>query len=292
MYEQHGVTTGCLVSAQGTPNMTVAVAAGSVLNQNVAASVAAQNATITPADPTNPRYDLISVSNTGTVTVTAGTPAATPVQPDNTDVRIAFVYVAAGATSITSDTIQDVRDFALVHLSPYRVTGLWYGPIAGSVGTSNAWATGELYFVPFFCGSSLNVQAIGCNLTTAGTSGSKGRLGIYLDDGAGDLALLVDAGQVALDGATGGLSLNTTQTIPPGWCWLAMAFQTLGASIPTMRILDRMSVSPVGSYSLDNAAVGHVGAMKITGVTGTLPSTPTGFSYNLIGAPGVWVQAS
>jgi hypothetical protein len=68
-----GVLNGCAVTAQGTPDMTVAVAAGRVLVLGVWADVTAGNVTITAADGTNPRFDLIVVDNTGAKSAVAGT---------------------------------------------------------------------------------------------------------------------------------------------------------------------------------------------------------------------------
>lgn len=293
-----GVEVGGAVTAQSVPDMTVQVAAGSVVFGNLPVSFNAQGKTIAAADPIYDRMDIISVDNAGTVWVEQGTAQAGGVFPPvSTYVALAYVYVfnqahASYTGTIVQDAITDARSYILRHVSPYRITGLWYGPIAGAIGTSNAYATGECYFVPFFCGKSLPVQSIGCNMTAAGTTGGKARLGVFLDDGAGTLSLFSDAGQVALDGVTGGLSLPISLTFPPGWIWLACAFQTLGASIPTMSTLNRMSESPAGSSSLDNARQGSVGAMKVTGVTGGLPSNPSGFSFNVTNAPGVWVQAA
>lgn len=112
----HGVQQGCLVAAQLTPDMTVSVASGIVINANTAAAVTAQNVTITAADPTLDRYDVISVNSAGTPTATAGTPSASPVPPESSDVVIANVLVYSQANAlytgtITSSVIQDVRIF-------------------------------------------------------------------------------------------------------------------------------------------------------------------------------------
>jgi hypothetical protein len=108
-----GVLTGCGVTAQGSPDMTLAVAAGSIQPAAGAASVAvtAGNVTITTADGTNPRIDLVSASATGTKTVTAGTAAASPKPPDlpSGHVALAMVDVPASDTAISSGQITDKR---------------------------------------------------------------------------------------------------------------------------------------------------------------------------------------
>lgn len=106
-----GVIVGCAVTAQGSPNMTVAVAAGLVLINNASLVVSAGNVTIATANATNPRFDLICVDNAGAKSAVAGTAAASPVFPaipSNSSV-LAAVYVPANDTTIASDQIVDKR---------------------------------------------------------------------------------------------------------------------------------------------------------------------------------------
>lgn len=108
-----GVVTGCAVTAQGSPDMTVAVAAGYVAIGGALAAVSSGNVTIGAADATNPRIDLITVNNSGTKACTAGTAAASPVFPavPASSVAIAAVYVPATDTTIASNQITDKRVF-------------------------------------------------------------------------------------------------------------------------------------------------------------------------------------
>jgi hypothetical protein len=108
----NGVVSGCAVTAQGTPDMTVAVAAGVTRNADgTTATVASGNVTITTADATNPRIDLVVVSNAGVKSVTAGTAAASPVFPaiPANSVVLAAVYVPANDTTIATNQITDKR---------------------------------------------------------------------------------------------------------------------------------------------------------------------------------------
>lgn len=106
-----GVVSGCAVTAQGSPDMTVAVAAGTVRVGQTVIDVTAGNATITTAHATNPRFDLVVVNNSGTKSVTAGTAAASPVYPaiPANSVVLAVVYVPANDTTIASTQIVDKR---------------------------------------------------------------------------------------------------------------------------------------------------------------------------------------
>lgn len=105
------VCSGCDVTAQGSPNMTVAVAAGVVCSNDVYFSVAAANGTITAAHATLPRIDLVVINNAGAIAVRAGTAAANPKPPARSanDVGLAAVYVPAADTTIENDKITGLR---------------------------------------------------------------------------------------------------------------------------------------------------------------------------------------
>lgn len=118
------------VTAQGSPNMTVNVAAGwaaiiGTTQSNMGAYVAYNDATtvltITTANATNPRIDRIvatvndayytGATNNVTFTVIAGTPAGSPSAPATpaNSISLATVAVAANATSIGAGNITDTR---------------------------------------------------------------------------------------------------------------------------------------------------------------------------------------
>ena len=135
-------TTGSLWGASGVirsadlavtapgGTMTVSVASGwaailgtyqTNMGTYMAYNDAAATATITTADATNPRIDLVCITvsdaaysgslNQVAINVVAGTPAGSPTVPSTptNSIALARVAVAAGATSITSGNITDVR---------------------------------------------------------------------------------------------------------------------------------------------------------------------------------------
>lgn len=124
-------TTDLAVSQNGSPNMSVNVAAGrgvvfgdSTSDQQLYHiwNDATVNKTISAADPTNPRRDLIVAevrdaqtdgggNNDWRLRVVTGTPAGSPADPatPNTALVLARVAVAAAATSITNANITDLR---------------------------------------------------------------------------------------------------------------------------------------------------------------------------------------
>jgi hypothetical protein len=79
------VSTGCAVTAQATPDNTVAVAAGVVIVNGVNVAVAAGNVTMTAAPSSgNNRRDIVVVNSSGTKSWVAGTAVAdgtVPVKP-------------------------------------------------------------------------------------------------------------------------------------------------------------------------------------------------------------------
>lgn len=109
-----GLKYGCAVTAQASPNMTVAVAKGTTKVSGVVLTVTAGNCTIAAANATNSRVDLISVNSSGTKVVTQGTASATPKAPaiPASSVLLAMVHVPANASSIITAYITDKRVFS------------------------------------------------------------------------------------------------------------------------------------------------------------------------------------
>ena len=71
-----------------------------------------QNATLSTADPTNPRFDAIVVNDLGVVSVITGTPSTNPVTPSvNEDyVLVQYILLPAGATAPTITTEHVYRE--------------------------------------------------------------------------------------------------------------------------------------------------------------------------------------
>ena len=104
--------------------------------------------TITTANPTNPRIDLIcmtvndsyysGVADNVVFQVVAGTPSATPVAPSlpANSISLATVYVGAGASSITSGNITDTRVSVTTNLPIGDITGVTAGTGLTGGGTS------------------------------------------------------------------------------------------------------------------------------------------------------------
>jgi len=132
VWAQSGVrrTNDLAVSQSASPAMSVSIATGwgiivGDFTSNMGAysfyNDAATTATITAADPTNPRIDRVCVTvsdsaytgttNTIAFNVVAGTPAVSPTAPatPTNSISLATVAVAAGATSIVNANITNTR---------------------------------------------------------------------------------------------------------------------------------------------------------------------------------------
>ena len=106
-----GAISGCATTAQGTPDMTVAVASGIIQISDTEYSISGTNKTITAADGGNPRIDLICANTSSALTVTDGTAAVSPKAPDipANSILLAMIYVPANDTDIDSNQITDKR---------------------------------------------------------------------------------------------------------------------------------------------------------------------------------------
>ncbi len=115
--DDNEVKTGCNLTEQGTPDMTLILAAAGTYDVGGSPFVTTliSDVTITAAHATLNRVDVVaSKDNTGTTeeTVTAGTPAASPV-PDwasvpTDELVIALVWIGAAVTVINTTDVRTV----------------------------------------------------------------------------------------------------------------------------------------------------------------------------------------
>lgn len=123
--DREAIIDGAAPSA-GTGTWDVDIASGRVLVGGTKASVGAQTVTVSDASGLSSgetRVDLVTVDNTGTASVTAGTGAADPVAPDipADEVLIAVTIVQEGDSSLVADSIKDYR--ALLQLDAEDISG-------------------------------------------------------------------------------------------------------------------------------------------------------------------------
>ena len=273
-YNGSGVVTGGAVTAQGTPDMTVAVAAGTVMIAGTHYAISAGNATIGTADSSNPRFDLISINTSGALVVTAGTAASNPVfptLPSNT-ATMAAVHVPAGDTAIATAQITDKRviarspgvpDDAILWLGTTGDTAIMHS--TGSI-SADAEVTNLIEGTSDHLGTAANSLVVS-NLT------NDGDIMFLVSDGGNSKGLL------KLDGANGRVIVHGGDLVMSGA--QKMYFYDGGGEYmesdgSTLTITGAVALTPtIGSTAWANATHTHAGSstggtIALSAATGTL----------------------
>ncbi|HYD02614.1 MAG TPA: hypothetical protein VEB22_15410 [Phycisphaerales bacterium] len=99
------------VSASSPTSMVLVVEEGCAVIRGISRWYPRQTVTISTADPTNPRIDLVVAKEDGTVAVVVGTPAGSPVAPaaPAQSISLCQVSVAAADTTIAAGDLTDLR---------------------------------------------------------------------------------------------------------------------------------------------------------------------------------------
>jgi hypothetical protein len=170
------------------------------------------------------------------------------------------------------------------------VPGRFYGAFDNATAfTTLAISANVLYASPFFVPMRMRFDRIAINVTGAGASGTKARMGIYRDTGSGYPGSLVqntDVAEVAVD--TTGVKANViSAALSPGLYWLALC----SSGGPTVVAV------PVGALDSEVLGLGsdlsyYPGvAYSVSYTYGALPSTfPSGASIMTSTIPLVAVR--
>lgn len=157
-------------------------------------------------------------------------------------------------------------------------SGRYIGTVATGFSTT-APAQGLATAVSLPLGNTGTIDRIGIEVTAAGEAGSVIRLGVYSDDGTGKPgALLLDAGTVPGDGATGFKELTIDQILGADLYWLVHVNQLCPTTAPTVRSMTS-ATAPLGdTTALNMSNPGGRNGYQKTAVIGALPATwgPTG----------------
>lgn len=155
------------------------------------------------------------------------------------------------------------------------VSGQYSFPWGGLPASSTTFTSGEFRCYPVYIGPGAALERINVEVTVVGDASSTARPGIYKDNGSWvPGALVLDAGTVATT-STGVLeiTLGSPLTLTPGWYWVG-AVTNFPTTAPTVKTLTAVPVQfPLGTTI--PAANTQVAGLKMTGVTGALPSTFT-----------------
>ena len=234
-------STSLAVTANSPVGMSVRVASGwaaivGTTQANMGTYVGYNDAqvtlTITTADATNPRIDLVCMTvndsfysgstNNVVLQVVAGTPAGSPVAPSlpANSISLATVAVAAGALSINSGNITDTRVLVTTNIpesgdisSVTAGNGLSGGGSSGAVSLAiDTTITADLSTAQTFTNKTLTSPTInGATIATSTLTSPKVNLGINTQTGTTYTTVLDDNGKlVTLSNASA-----ITLTIPP-----------------------------------------------------------------------------
>jgi hypothetical protein len=210
------------------------------------------------------------------VVLDAGDVGAQPVDGDLTAIAALtpgnddLIQRKAGAW--TSRTIVQLRTD--LDVAPAVAAGQYhYLTSTAAAGTSGSLGNGTLRLAPRVITRTTSWDRLGADIGTAGEAGSKLRLGVYADTGAGlPGALVLDAGQINGDSATV-QELTVALTLAPGIWWFGAAVQSAPTTQPSVRTASNWSPPiPIRTGSSLPVAAGTVIGYSETGVTGALPA--------------------
>jgi hypothetical protein len=293
-YNDVGIESGCAVTAQGTPNMTVQVASGTVhiASRGSITVAAVSSLSIAAADANNPRTDLVTVNTSGTVSVTTGTAAGTPVFPviPANSVVLAAVFVSAGATSITNANIIDKRLF----VPPYDLAQHQWGPneqgyaawtfdpVFGGTGAAQP-SSGQIKLYRVRSQITTSVSHIDVVVQTAGSGLTSGQnlLGVYDDSGN---RLGVSGDMTTAFGSTGVATGTMTAFNVTAGQILRLAILMVGTTIPHIAELGEPATIAMTNINLSTA---NARGIFFTGQT-SMPTTLT-YSSASVGSAFMWM---
>jgi len=207
--------------AQAVPDMTVAIAAGTLARDGAIAEVAAQSTATIAAPSTNPRIDRVVLNpETGAVSVETGAEDPSPAPPAIPAglLPIAQVALVTATTEITDADIADERPFgaAVSTWSPgdIKETAIPYGatPPPGWLWPDGA-AVGRTTYAALFAAIG-TTYGVGDGSTTFNLPDYRGRARAGRDDMGGTAAnRLTAASKAGVDGtalgAAGGVEEHT-----------------------------------------------------------------------------------
>lgn len=239
------VTTLSVTTANGV--------SGTVANPTTTPAITITLGVITPTS-----VNGITLSGSGSL-ANSGTTALT-----------AFTGSGTSSGTNTGDNAVNSLYAGLVKPLTFRGGGTFYYSPNFSSTTTSAFATGILYAMPFYVGTSTTFTKLTLVVTIGGVL-STIRTGIYSDTNGKPDALVYDAGAVAST-AAGNITntLGTPQTLSAGWYWLACVTQ---AVVCTIQAANGNNVNQFANVpTTDPYSNGPMHGYSQTGITGGLPS--------------------
>lgn len=183
----------------------------------------------------------------------------------------------------------DVNGFPPQH--PGYVDARYYTSEAMvGAGTAVAPSVNLLYAIPIYIAVTTRITKVGLNTVAAATvGGATARLGIFNNNYGTRVpsTLLIDAGAVDTTVAPGEIEATISQTVGPGWYWLAVMFSSITSLTITMHASSGFSTGLHGATT----GAGGVSVIRVAQAYGAMPSVfPTVVSTDFIAtsAPRLW----
>ena len=233
--------------------MTPSVAKGAVISNGTLFAVAAGTATISTADATNPRLDLVVVNSAGAIATRTGTAAGNPKPParSSNDVVLAVVYVPPNDTVIAANQVTDLRVIRDRNITLKRTTSaVTFNTSSGA----NTYFTVTLPSGLFLTGRQVRVRCGGNYLSNSGTPNwtstiSYGGTTLF-SDATGNTTADADRGAWEIDFVLNASTNNAQQAVGH------IRFQTPGAkTAPSAGIGDIGATTSVNIPFRGTAAV-------------------------------------
>lgn len=190
--------------------------------------------------------------------------------------------LAINQATTSADGYLSSTDWKIFNSKPnYITTNNWNLAVQG--GNSLSTITLNLNTIKFYkiyITNTVTVTRLGCNVTAAGTAGSRGRLGIYSDVNGAPSALILDSGEFTCDSIAAKTLTGLSATLPAGVAWLCIVHNS--ATAPTF------SSHPVGNlYPLASLAPNGGNNANYTHYSGTftyaaLPATTGALTLGLL----------
>jgi len=245
-----------IAATGGTGSQTLPSAAGTILNSASAIDVA--KITTGTTLPSN----VVTSSLTTVGTIASGTWNATAIP------------VANGGTGATTAATARTNLEIVPSYLPF-VSGATYRTVTGAGTTAAASSNNRLDFTIFYVPTTTTFNNIGITSSTLSASGTV-RLGIYSDNAGLPGSKIYESAAIttAASGNTFITPTSFSQTLTPGWYWLAAVTQGVTGTFwmtqtanPSIAYNQRTTTQPTSTYP------SGVSGYQQTGVTGALPST-------------------
>ncbi len=148
-------------------------------------------------------------------------------------------------------------------------SGYWYHA-QGAAGATQLLVQANVSYSPIIVQQPTVFDQIGLEITTAGTTNSVTRLGIYGDVGGAPGPLILDAGTIPTSCVAQTQTIPISQALGPGVVWVASVGQGTPGTQPTVRRLG--TDNSVVGMSSPATGTGFVGGWNQSGVSAGFPA--------------------